>query len=157
MSDVYGIGDALLVGSISQDSIAESFYGRQHIKFLAHLIEREIAISPSFLQRTHHSPVVAVLPYRHIVVKREPPVGNEFLHRPRLQQHVKQIGKPSPVQSARSSSKSQLPRLGIGIHHLLVGLRHSMMGLVNYDERRFLLQFMIMLRQPLNRENTRGK
>ena len=117
MVNVDSIHNALHVRRISHHRIAKSLNAWQNIQFLAHLFQREVTVSPTFLQGVHQAPILTIHPDRHIVIQRQPPISNKLIIRPRLQQHVKQISEPSPVQSARSSSQFQLPHLRIKKPH----------------------------------------
>ena len=153
MFNVNSIHNTLLVRRISHHSITKPFNARSNIQLLTHFSQREISVCPTLSQTKHHLLIQAIRLNRHIIVQRQPSISYKLIIRPRLQQHIKQIGKPLSVQSAWSGSQSQLLCLWISIHHLLISPRHSMMRLIDNYKCGIIVEFFIMPRQPLYREN----
>ena len=133
MLNIYGIHNPLLVPCIPQHSITKSFDTRSHIQLLTHLPQREIPVRSSLLQRVYHTPLLAISPHRHIVIQRQPSLGNKPVMRPRLQQDIKQVRKPMLIQPARSSRQSQELRSLPLLPHHFIGLGKGMMRLINND------------------------
>ena len=108
----------------------------RHIHHRHHLLRLIVPVSPTFPQPTdlmHHQ---TVRPGTHILKVREPLLVDKPLDVLPLQQHVEEILKPLPTQSARRRRQSQKPSLRPSLPQRPISFRQRMMRLVNDNQRR---------------------
>ena len=131
-----GIHDALFPAHILFIRVIQMRYRLRCIHHRSHLLRLVVTIHPSFLQSVNPLHQHIVWCHAHVFEVREPSLINKFLYRPRLQQHVEQVRKSRPIQSAWRCRQSQEFRLRPLLPQHPIRLRHRMMSLIHDHQLR---------------------
>ena len=145
---VDGIHDALLPLSKRLVAVIEMCYRLRHIHHRSHLLRLVVPVGTPFLQSSnlvHHQTVRSGA---HIFKVREPSLINKPLDILRLQQHVEELSKALPAQSARRRRQSQELRLRPHLPQPSIRLRHRMMRLIHNNQRKVNRKQRIPLLRP---------